>query len=231
MFAPGKSSLIRLVLTVAMLSALAAAPALSVPVYIISFDDPAGASGVLAYDGAGGPLTSDPTVNASAVAIGLSQIRGQFVPTPGDMLCDACLLTFTSGPNTSEGPNYTWGPNLDDDSFLITGMIFDDVAPVILARGTVRAATFNAVTGTWTATIGGLDTKGPRILDFFDVPATGFSFVSTEITAFGPVSDGAPGGFTAIVTNSQVDNTTVPEPATSLLMLLGLAGIVARRLS
>lgn len=230
MFAPGKSSLIRLVLTVAMLSALAAAPALSVPVYIISFDDPLGASGVVAYDGAGGPLTSDPTVNASAVAIGLSQIRGDFVPTPGDMLCDACLLTFTSGPNISEGPNYVWGANLNEDAFVITGKIFDDEDPVVLAHGTIRAATFNRDTGLWTATIGGFDTKDPRILDFFDVPASGFSFVATEITAFGPEFTGG-GGFTAEVTDSQVNNVTIPEPATSLLMLLGLAGIVARRLS
>ena len=192
----------------------------------LKFDDPITPGGTIAYNGTlGTPITG--------TAIQFQSIQGIDTPLNAGvtLTCVGCLLTFTTGGVTSEGPT-VWtasgggslsitgavpGVGLGAGSTLATGS-FSGTNPTVIASGT---------SGTFTA--GGLDIKNTTLTNFFGLGAN-FSFLSTEI-ALGTTTIGANGSFTATATNSDFNNTSaaVPTPSTLLLLLSGVPGLVALR--
>lgn len=184
--------------------------------------------GTLSYDGDGGP--------AVGADIQFIQITG--VDTPfhdGDtLLCQGCFLNFETGNNTGEGPAiWTFASG---GFFTLEGTILPDVGfggfsgtiltgtfsnnPPNLAVGTANAIfTFNGF---------GTDVKAAPLVEYFygiavdplDPPV--FNFSNTEITGAGEV-DGD-GGFRVAVDDADIKNA-LPEPGSSLLVLLGLSGL------
>lgn len=214
-----------------LLATLALSLALSIPAsagqFVILFDDLfKTTTGTVNYDGLGGPLVG--------LDIPFTFIIGELgqVPIPGAIACNACVLNFTTGANTTEvaGSSYVWAGNADPLAFVISGMIFADMAPTVLLSGPINGATFNNSTGQFTAAVGGTDIKDPRILAFFfggPAPAD-FVYTNTDINAVG-VSFDLAGGFKAVVNNADVTNTNAPEPGSALLLLLGLGSLAVSR--
>lgn len=208
-------------------SVLWAASAQAAP--IISFDQTAPiAGGTVSYDGEGGALIG--------TGIPFDRVGGLDTPVNAGAtsLCLGCVLNFTTGPNVTEGAIYTWaGAPLG--SFTLTGSLpflpapGPILGPTVLLSGTISTARLD--TDLLIVGLRGVDFKHPTLVDFYFGPGPDpiFSFVNTQIVIgginFDPTGNG---GFTAAVTNADIDNV-IPEPATALLFLLGLGSLAAYR--
>ncbi len=192
---------------------------------IISFDDDVvSQNGIISYDGVGG----------AAIGTGIDFVSVVGIDTPLNngvaLTCTGCVLNFTTGLNISEGPNlWTFAGG---GAFTVTGTLFNgaiQIATGTLVSGAFGSADFNSFgLGSFSGT--GIDEKHEDLLAFYGVGSIPFTFNHTDITAKG-VNVSANGGFTAFVSNADLDNVAVPEPGTMLLFstaLLGL-GLLRRR--
>jgi hypothetical protein len=195
---------------------------------IISFDQFLAAGGTISYDGTGGSLIG--------ADIPFDLIRGIGTPfnSPSASGCAGCFLNFTTGANTAEGALYEWA-GAPMGSFEVHGVVaaMGILVDSVLLTGTIEFARLD--TGELTLRLGGADFKHPNIVDFFYGPGPDpmFSYVNTEILLGGINFEGGcqacgDGGFSADVTNADIDNI-VPEPGSSLLILLGLGSLAAYR--
>jgi hypothetical protein len=198
----------------------------------LSFDQAGGINpaGIITYDGSGGSLfTSNP--------IKFDTVRGIDTPFNSGLAttCLGCVLTFTSGPNTLEGAVYEWaGAGLG--SFVLTGGLPFITNPVpagsVLLTGTISIARLTVDEDT--IRLRGIDFKHLNLIDFYFGPVNPqFSYVDTNISINGINYEGGcptcgDGGFSATVTNADIDNVA-PEPTTGLLLLLGLGSLAAYR--
>jgi hypothetical protein len=201
-------------------------PSLAGAIPAIVFDTvPAGAGGTLTYAGAGGPLI--------AADIRFVEIAGDQTPLNAGvpLVCVDCLLNFTTGANTGEGPpRWTWDGG---GSFVLTG----DVPALGLVGATLISGSFTATANTPGLVAGentalfialGVDTKDPTLAAFYGLGPDGFQFANTEI-ALGTFVPGADGAFSATPNQADIINVAlVPLPATVLLVGLGLL-LVGRR--
>jgi hypothetical protein len=212
---------------IAAVLALAASPVLAAT---ITFDQ-ALDSGTLTYNGTGGPLVG--------TGIGFQTITPSATDPPpfnaGTSLgCGGCMLNFTTGNNISEGPAlWTFAGG---GTFTLTGTIpaLGIVVPTVILEGTFTGnpLAFSAG-GSLTFGGGGIDMKVPELALFYwgivaPPPPNDqiFMFSNTEITAV-PTFTGN-GGFSAVITEADISNR-VPEPASGLLLLLGLGSLAAYR--
>jgi hypothetical protein len=161
--------------------------------------------------------------------------------------CSGCLLNFTTGANTSNTVlvagtrNYTWAGG---GSFVLTGTVFNPADLSVIASGTLLTGSFNSAQGL-SVVLGtanddiinfigqGTDTKHPDLLAFFGIdPDSPFNYSNFEGSGQGTV--GAGGSFNGVVDEADLINTEspdeVPEPASALLLLLGLGSIAAARM-
>lgn len=198
----------------------------------VEFNNSGVAGGAVSYDGQGGALV--------AAVIPFSGVFGLGTPlndgVPG-LYCQACLLDFTTGSNTLEGPSL-WAFANAGSSFTLTGTALDQssnvVADNVLLTGHFTdVITYSATSGVLTApatVFGALSPAEmkPGLASHFGVQSTGEATVSLTFLS---LSVDADGGFSGTPSTSQVvyaanttnnGSTVVPLPAGVWLLGLGL---------
>jgi hypothetical protein len=197
----------------------------------LSFDNPTVDGGTLEYDGLGGAVIATDVIFQQLIGVNTPLNPGvQLFCFPGN-----CLLDFTSGTNSTEGPavwtfdgggtiSMTGGLNtaangsgvqvLPAGSTIITSGSFNDPSVVLGALNSVQ------FTGS------GTDTKNTTLLAFYGL-ANPLSFVMTELSLQQANINTDTGAFTATVTDADFQNSAllqqiVPVPPSGLLVGLGL---------
>ncbi len=185
--------------------------------------------GILSYDGEGG--------RAFGAEIQFIQITG--IDTPfhaGEtLICRGCFLNFATGDNIVEGPAF-W-TFAGGGIFSLDGDILPDGGDFLGFSGNILRGFFtnnppNVAIGTENAIFAfngfGQDIKAPALVEsFYGIPQDTnpppiFNFSNTELTGFGTVDDN--GGFIVEVDDADIKNA-LPEPGSSLLVVLGLSGL------
>jgi hypothetical protein len=190
----------------------------------------------VAYDG----VLGNPAIGTDIV---FTTITGLGTPAnPGVTLtCTGCFLNFTTGGSVSEGPAlWDFGPGgtitvSTDATGSVTGPGFPGLgANTNLLTGSF-AGTPNEIIGPGEAlglfAAGGLDVKNETLAGFFGL---GPNFIHATTSIQSDVTVGADGSFSGSVVNADLNNIQpVPEPATILLLGVGLVGaaVARRRLS
>ena len=207
-----------------------------VTVLVAFFASTASAATILVFD-----QTADSGTVAHAVGgvvtgtnIGFNTVTITGAPIAGAnnlWICTACFLNFTSGPLITEG-----GPSSTDDwewspvgsTFTVTGAIGGLGIPnvtLLSGRFVTNIDGENLFTSLEVDGFG-FDEKHELLLAALGITNADFIFADNTISAQAAIN--ADGSFTGNVTNADLTNTA-PVPGTSLLMLLGLAGITLVR--
>jgi hypothetical protein len=230
------------------LAAIAVAGVQPVSAAIINFDQNViPVQGTISFDGGGIGLG---TVTASGIMFDRILSSDTPLNDGSPLICVGCTLTFTTGvlsqiTPVAGGTQYTFGAG---GSVTLTGQIlaapgvpaaYPGTIGDILVTGT-GIFSFARLTinddGTFFFAGRGTDEKITPLVEYYigpNDPPLQFTHSNTELGGTGLV--GAGGSFTCAdpgaggcLTLADFSNT-VPEPATTLLVLLGLGGLVVRR--
>lgn len=192
----------------------------------ITFDQ-VNQGGTIAYSVVGGSLVGTGIVFEFFTVAGTS--------ADGVYTCDSCTLSFTTGNayGDTDGPLYTFGGG---GSFVLTGGVGAMGIPLgsVLLSGTFTSTPINvavAQSGIITFTAAGVDTKNADLAAFLGIDPLQWRYTNSEFSLGedGGVVVNPDGTFSGNVTQADLQNVKAPEPASSLLLLLGIGSLLAYR--
>src|SRR6267143_4374035 len=200
--------------SVAMLGlALSPIPALADPVLDFDVTGLQPKTAHINYAGGSAPLVGSGIVVDALVGLDTPLNAGVELP------CIGCTLNFTTGANIG---GWNWGGG---GSITITGTV-DGAIGTTLMDGSFDSANVTAFGNSFKiAGAAFTDTKDSNIAAFYGLPPQGPFAGNFGLSFF---ARGLPEGhsfFSSRVTSGDVVNTSVPEPASLLLLGAGLAGI------
>lgn len=206
---------------------------------ILTFDQTVD-GGTIGYAGGAAPATGSNVAYDILVATGTPLNAGTYG-------CSGCSLNFTTGANTVNTSlggglrSYQWAAG---GTFTLTGTVFNPSDLSIIATGTLLVGSFTSASATTQILTGlnndiinfigqGTDTKNPDLLAFFGITNDAWNYSNFEGSGAGVVN-ATTGAYSGPVNEADLINTEltviVPEPASALLLLLGLGSIAAARI-
>ncbi len=180
-------------------------------------------NGTIDYTTLGGPLVG------TAIEFDFVTVAG--TAFDGTYGCQSCSLDFTTGNVTGGGPGlYTFGGG---GSFVLTGGIgaFGIPTGTILLTGSFTNNPANVVTaaGSTGGFVGyGTDQKNADLAAFLGIDPFLWRYTNTEFS-LSQLTINPDGTFSGNVTQADLQNVKAPEPASSLLLLLGIGSLLAYR--
>ncbi len=181
--------------------------------------------GAIAYPVLGGALVGEGILFDFFVVAGTGATDGVYA-------CSGCVMGFVTGPafGDTDGPIYTFAGG---GAFILVGGVPAMGIPdgSLLLSGFFTASPINAAVAAGDTVIfegSGNDTKNADLTAFLGIDPDQWRATHTEFS-LGAATINPDGTFFGTITQADLQNIKVVEPASTLLLLLGIGSLAAYR--